>query len=143
MAKKPEPKTRPTDVRAEDFLNELKDERKRLDSFEVLEMMKSASKLKPVMWGSAIIGFGSTPIKYANGSELDWPMIGFSPRKANLTLYLQEYPEYTSRLEELGPHAFSKACLYIKRLSDIDKKVLNQIIIESFKAAKKIASKTE
>ncbi len=79
MAKKPEPKTRPTDVRAEDFLNEIKDEQKRLDSFEVLAMMQAASKMEPVMWGSAIIGFGSTPIKYANGSELDWPMIGFSP----------------------------------------------------------------
>lgn len=138
MAKKPEPKTRPTDVRTEDFLNEIKDEQKRLDSFEVLAIMQAASKMEPVMWGSAIIGFGSTPIKYANGSELDWPMIGFSPRKANLTLYLQEYPEYASMLEGLGPHAISKACLYIKRISDVDKKVLKRIITESFKAAKKI-----
>lgn len=140
MAKKPEPKTRPTDVNAEDFLNEIQEEQKRLDSFEVLEMMKAASKLKPVMWGSAIIGFGSTPVKYANGSELDWPMIGFSPRKANLTLYLQEYPEYNQMLSELGPHAISKACLYIKKLSDIDRKVLKQVIVESFKAAKKLQS---
>ncbi len=137
MAKKPEPKTRPTEVSPEDFLNEIKDEQKRQDCFEVLEMMRSASKMKPVMWGPAIVGFGSKPIKYANGSELDWPMMGFSPRKANLTLYLMsDFPDYEKLLGELGPHTVSKACLYIKRLSDIDKKVLKQLIAESFKAAK-------
>jgi hypothetical protein len=136
MAKKPEPKTRPTDVDPADFLNEIKDVRKRQDAFEVLEMMKSASKLKPVMWGTAIIGFGSKPQKYANGSELDWPLIGFSPRSANLTLYLQNFPEYQEMLQELGPHSTSKACLYIKKLDHVDKKVLKQVIVESFKAAK-------
>ncbi|HET6511713.1 MAG TPA: DUF1801 domain-containing protein [Candidatus Kapabacteria bacterium] len=136
MAKQPEPKTRPTDVDPADFLNEIKDERKRLDSFELIEMMQSVSKMPPVMWGGAIIGFGSKPIKYANGSELDWPMLAFSPRKANLTLYLQHFPEYLSLLEELGPHAVSKGCLYIKRLADVDKKILKQVIAGSFKATK-------
>lgn len=136
MAKKPEPKTRPTDVDPEDFLSEIKDAQKRQDSFELLEMMKAASKMKPVMWGSSIVGFGSKPIKYANGSELDWPMMGFSPRKANLTLYLEDSPKYEELLGGLGPHTASKACLYIKRLSDIDKKVLKRLIVESIKAAK-------
>lgn len=136
MAKKPEPKTRPTDVDPEDFLNELTDERKRLDSFELLELMRSVSKMEPVMWGGAIIGFGSKPIKYANGSELDWPMMAFSPRKTSLTLYLHDFPEFDSMLSDLGPSSRSKGCLYIKRLSEIDKKVLKKLLAESFKASK-------
>jgi hypothetical protein len=137
MAKKPERKTRPTSVDPEDFLSEIEDEQRRLDSLEVLGMMKSVSRLKPQMWGPSIVGFGSKPIKYANGSELDWPLMAFSPRKSSLTLYLQSFPKYEELLEELGPHSASKACLYIKRLSEIDKKVLKQLIAESFKAAKR------
>jgi hypothetical protein len=137
MAKKPEPKTRPTDVDPVDFLNEIKDEEKRRDSLEVLEMMTAVCKLEPVMWGTAIIGFGSKPIKYANGSELDWPMIAFSPRKANLTLYITyDFPNCENLLGQLGPHVTSKGCLYIKRLRDIDTKVLKQFFAESFKATK-------
>lgn len=136
MAKKPEPKTRPTEVDPEDFLNEIRDERTRHDSFELLEMMRAVSKMQPVMWGPAIVGFGSKPIKYANGSELDWPMLAFSPRKANLTLYLDRFPEYDELLGELGPHSSSKGCLYIKRLSDVDTMVLKKLIVESFKTTK-------
>ena len=137
MAKKPEPKTRPTDVDPVDFLNEIQDEEKRHDSLEVLEMMRSVCKMEPQMWGTAIIGFGSKPIKYANGSELEWPMIAFSPRKANLTLYITyDFPKSKKLLEQLGPHVTSKGCLYIKRLRDIDRKVLKQIFAESFKATK-------
>ena len=136
MAKKPEPKTRPTDVDPQDFLNEIKDATKRQDSIELLEMMRSVTRLKPVMWGGAIIGFGSKPIKYANGSELDWPMMAFSPRKASLTLYLQDFPEFDEMLRALGPNSRSKGCLYIKRLSDVDIKVMKQLLTASFKAAK-------
>jgi hypothetical protein len=136
MAKKPEPKTRPTEVAPEDFLNEIQDEMKRRDSFELMEMMQAVSKLKPVMWGGAIIGFGSKPIKYANGSELDWPMMAFSPRKTSLTLYLQDFPEFEELREELGPTTRSKGCLYIKRLSDLDSKALKQLLTASFKASK-------
>jgi hypothetical protein len=136
MAKKPEPKTRPTDVDPADFLNEIKDEEKRRDSFALTEMMQAVSKLKPVMWGGAIIGFGSKPIKYANGSELDWPMMAFSPRKSSLTLYLQDFPEFEDMREALGSTTRSKGCLYIKRLSDVDTKALKQLLTASFKASK-------
>lgn len=137
MAKKPEPKTRPTDVDPVDFLNEIQDEEKRHDSLEVLEMMRSVCKMEPQMWGTAIIGFGSKPIKYANGSELDWPMIAFSPRKANLTLYITyDFPKSQTLLEQLGPHVTSKGCLYIKRLRDIDRKILKQFFAQSFKATR-------
>jgi hypothetical protein len=137
MAKKPEPRTRPTDVDPIDFLNEIKDEEKRRDSLEVLKMMKAVCKMEPQTWGTAIIGFGSKPIKYANGSELDWPMIAFSPRKANLTLYITyDFPKCESLLGQLGPHVRSKGCLYIKRLRDVDLKVLKQFLAESFKATK-------
>lgn len=136
MAKKPEPKTRPTDVDPMDFLSELQDEKRKQDAIELLEMMRTVSKMKAVMWGNAIIGFGSKPIKYANGSELDWPMMAFSPRKASLTLYLNDFPEFEEILRDLGPSSRSKGCLYIKSLAVVDKKALKLLLTESLKAAK-------
>lgn len=131
---KAEPKTRPTDASVEDFLNSIEDERKREDSLTVMELMAKASRTKPVMWGTAIVGFGSSPLKYADGTELEWPEVAFSPRKAGLTLYLSNaYPQYDELLERLGKHTTSKACLYIKRLADVDTKVLAQLITASLK----------
>ncbi len=127
-----EPKTRPTDESVEDFLNSLDDERKRADSFRVAEMMQRVSGERPVMWGSAIVGFGSQPLKYASGKELDWPKIGFSPRKASLTLYISgSFDDYDELMAKLGKHTKSKACLYIKRLSDVDLSVLEEIMHRS------------
>ena len=132
---KAELKTRPNGANVEDFLNTVVDERRREDSFRVLELMKRVSGEEPKMWGPAIIGFGTRMLKYASGRELDWPLVGFSPRKANLTLYIMECMDGSSKygelLARLGKHTTSKACLYIKRLSDIDQGVLEELIATS------------
>ena len=135
---KAELKTRPNDASVEGFLNGVADEQQRIDSFRVLEMMKRVTGEEPKMWGDAIIGFGSQALKYATGRELDWPLTGFSPRKGNLTLYLSMdgFAKYAEHLAKLGKHKTSKACLYVKRLSDIDEAVLADLVKDSVKRAK-------
>jgi len=128
-----EPKTRETDASVEDFLNSVENKERREDAFRVLEMYKRATGLPPKMWGTAIIGFGTRPIKYADGSEMDWPMAAFSPRKQNMTIYaVNGSAKQPELLAKLGKHSTSKACLYIKRLADVDEKVLEHIIKDSF-----------
>lgn len=128
-------KTKPTDASVEDFINLVKDEQKRKDSFVILEMMKKASKEEPKMWGSSLIGFGN--IKYkspATGREVDWIRIGFSPRKANLSLYLSmNIKKHAATLKKLGKHKTGVGCLYINKLEDIDLNVLKEMIDTSLK----------
>jgi hypothetical protein len=129
-----EPKTRETNASVEDFLNSVENRERREDAFRVLEMYKRATGLEPKMWGPAIVGFGSRKIKYSDGRELDWPIAAFSPRKQNLTLYVNTGTEEHKRLlAKLGKHSTSVSCLYIKHLSDIDTKVLNDIIVGSYR----------
>lgn len=98
---------------------------KREDSYKLIEFMQSITGCPPKMWGPSIIGFGSYHYTYASGHEGDAPLLGFSPRKANLTLYVfTETPENAHLTEGLGKFKMSKACIYIKRLSDIDLQVL-------------------
>ena len=133
-----EPKTRETDASVEDFLNSVENKERREDAFRVLEMYKRATGLPPKMWGTAIIGFGTRPIKYADGSEMDWPMAAFSPRKQNMTIYaVNGSAKQPELLAKLGKHSTSKACLYIKRLADVDEKVLESIIKDSFSHVEK------
>jgi hypothetical protein len=90
------------------------------------------------MWGPAIVGFGSCTIKYADGRELDWPMAAFSPRKQNMTLYvINPSPKQPELLAKLGKHSTSVSCLYIKRLADVDEKILERIIKDSFNHVEK------
>ena len=126
-------KTKPTTASVEDFINSVKDEQKRKDSFVLLEMMKKAAGAEPKMWGGSIIGFGQKRYKSpATGREVDWLRIGFSPRKANLSLYLTVgIKEYAAALEKLGKHKTGVGCLYINKLEDIDLKVLKGMIDES------------
>ena len=124
---KAELKTKQTSASVEDFVNGLADEQQRADSFEIIEMMKRATGDEPKMWGPAIIGFGQTTLKYDSGRELDWMKIGFSPRKANLTLYCLS-PDDGEYLERLGKYKMSKGCFYIKRLSEVDTGVLEEMI---------------
>lgn len=124
-----EPKTRETNASVEGFLNGVENETRRADAFRALEMFKRATGEEPKMWGEAIVGFGTYPVKYADGSTLDWLMTGFSPRKQTLTLYvISSSPKLPELLAKLGPHTTSKACLYIKRLADVDEKVLERVI---------------
>jgi hypothetical protein len=129
-----EPKTRETDASVEDFLNSIENEERRNDAFRVLEIYQRVTGEKPKMWGDAIVGFGKAPIKYADGSELDWPAAAFSPRKQNLTLYVSTGTEKQKRLlEKLGKHSTSVSCLYIKRMADVDIRVLEKVIADAYR----------
>ncbi len=132
-----ENKTKPTTESVLDFLNSVKDEEKRRDSFVILEMMKKASGEEPKMWGASLIGFGDVHITSASGREVDWFRIGFSPRKANFSLYLSfNIKEHTEALKKLGKHKTGVGCLYFNKLADIDMKVLKEMINTSLKKKK-------
>ena len=123
-------KTKPTSASVEDFINNIKEEQKRKDSFVLLEMMKKATGEEPVLWSSSIIGFGNKRYKSpATGREVDWLKIGFSPRKANLSLYISVgIKEHEAALKKLGKHKTGVGCLYINKLEDVDVKVLKEMI---------------
>jgi len=129
---KVEVKTRPTAASVVEFLNGVTDERRRADAFKLLEIFRRATGEKAVMWGSGIVGFGSQLLKYADGRELDWPIAAFSPRKTSLTLYIiGSSPNQPKLLAKLGKHTTSVACLYIKKLADVDEEVLEELITDT------------
>ena len=134
-------KTKLNDASVTDFLNRIADEQKRKDSFEVLKIMRQAAKAEPKMWGTSIIGFGSYHYKSASGREGDWMLIGFSPRKQNITLYIMPgFERNKDLLKKLGKHSISSgSCLYINKLSDVDINVLKELVSESVKVMKKKA----
>ena len=135
-----ENKTTPNDQDVEQFLNSVDDERKRKDSFTILELMKQVTGIEPRMWGSSIVGFGSYHYKYESGREGDMILAGFSPRKQNLTLYnMSGFERYDDLIKQLGKHTTGKGCLYIKRLDDVDLPTLKSLIEESFKHVKQLA----
>jgi hypothetical protein len=116
----------------EAFLNNVPDERKRKDSFTVLELMKQVTGAEPEMWGESIVGFGNYHYKYKSGREGDWFLTGFSPRKQNLTLYIMAgFDEYDHLLNKLGKHSTGKSCLYVKKLEDLDMDVLKELVKRS------------
>lgn len=136
MKKKPaEIKTKPTAASVDEFLNTIENEQKRRDSYAIIEMMKEATGEPPVLWGSSIIGFGMKRYKSpATGREVDWLLIGFSPRKANIALYLtMEISKYGDALQKLGKHKTGVGCLYINKLAEVDLTVLKGLITESLK----------
>lgn len=130
MAKNAELKTKKTETSFEDFINAVQDEQTRADCLEIAKMMEQATKAKGKMWGSSIVGFGEQHLVYKSGRELDWMKIGFSPRKQNITLYVHLDE---GLLKKLGKFTTGKGCLYIKKLADVDKKVLKEIISSSVK----------
>ena len=135
---KAELKTKPTKADVEKFLNSIKDEKKREDSFKILKLMKQIIKEEPKMWGPSIVGFGSYHYKYESGREGDMCITGFSPRKQNLTIYiLPGFKRYSDLMKKLGKHKTGSSCLYINKLEDVDLKVLKQLITESVKYMKK------
>ena len=115
-----------------DFINGITDEQKRKDCLIILKMMEKATKEKPRMWGSSMIGFGKLVYKSpTSGREVEWFKIGFSPRKANFSLHLIDLQRHTDALNKLGKHKTGTGCLYINKLEDIDIKVLEKIIAEA------------
>jgi hypothetical protein len=135
MGKLAEIKTKPTAISVASFIDSLPDEQKRKDSRVVLKMMQTAVKEKPKMWGSSIIGFGNLRYKSPKtGREVDWFIIGFSPRKANLSLHLViDMKRHAEILTKLGKHKIGVGCLYINKLEDVDIKVLEKIITAAVK----------
>ncbi len=131
-------KTKATDASVEDFLDSVAEETVRDDCRKIIKLMSAATSAEPKMWGTNIIGFGSRHLKYASGRELDWMIIGFSPRKQNITFYLSTGEAWNEAyLSNLGKHKTGMGCLYVKRLSDVDENILNKMIEESVERAKK------
>src|SRR5687767_1873664 len=130
MGKLVEIKTKPTSSSVDEFINKVADDQKRKDSLILLKLMEKATKEKPKMWGSSLIGFGDKRYKSpATGREVDWFIIGFSPRKANISLYLtMDIKSHADTLKKLGKHKTGAGCLYINKLEDVDMKVLEGMI---------------
>lgn len=128
-------KTVITEQKVADFINTFVDnEQKKEDSFQLMELLQNWSNSEAKMWGPSIIGFGSYHYKYASGHEGDAPVLGFSPRKAALTLYVYLDTEKSNlALKNLGKYKMSKACIYVKKLSDIDISALEFLCLESIK----------
>jgi hypothetical protein len=123
-------KTLPTDESAEAFVAAVPDAARREDAQELCRLLGEWTGEPPAMWGAGIVGFGHYRYRYDSGREGEAPLVGFSPRKANLVVYLvggvqDRYPEL---LEQLGPHKMGKGCLYLKRLGDVDREVLHALV---------------
>jgi len=128
-----ENKTRPTDQSVADFLNSVEDDTRRQDALTLLALMKDETGEDAVMWGDSIVGFGSYHYKYASGREGDAPLVGFSPRKQSMSLYIMSgFDEYEDLLAALGKHKLGKACLYVNKLADVDEAALRKLIRRSY-----------
>ena len=127
-------KTKQNSSSVEDFINSIAEEQKRKDSLAILKLMEKAMKEKPKMWGSSMIGFGFLRYKSpTSGREVDCFKIGFSPRKANLSLHLIDLQRHADALKKLGKHKTGSGCLYINKLEDVDIKILEKIITAAAK----------
>jgi hypothetical protein len=127
-----ENKTKVTDVSAESYLSAIEDDSRRTDCETLARLMTKATNEQPKMWGASIVGFGSYHYKYESGREGDSPLIGFSSRTGDITLYLESsFPRYEEFLAKLGKYKRGKGCLYIRRLSNVDLNVLEQLITDS------------
>ena len=130
-------KTKVNKANVDKFIKSIKDEQTREDCYKIVEIMQKVTKAEPKMWGTSIVGFGSYHYKYASGREGDWMLVGFSPRKQNLTLYIMPgFQRYDELLKKLGKFTNGKSCLYIKKLEDIDRSVLKELIKQSVKYMK-------
>lgn len=128
-------KTKPTKLSVAAFINSLMDSVRRTDAKVLVKLMQSAAGEKPKMWGPSIIGFGSYHYKYESGREGDMPLIGFSPRKAANVLYgMTGSRDSKALLAKLGKHTTGKGCLYIKKLADVDQKVLEAMAVKTVAA---------
>ena len=130
-------KTVPTTVSPAKFLDSVENDRRRADGRELMQMMQKASGERPVMWGPSIIGFGKYHYRYESGREGDIMIVGFSPRKSSLVLYLGSSPEAEKLMTKLGKHKRGKGCLYINKLDDIDRDVLGNLITKSVASTRK------
>ena len=133
-----ENKTKVLETRVESYLSSIQDEARRKDCEALARLMTTATKHPPKMWGTSIIGFGSYHYKYESGREGDACLTGFSSRKGDITVYLvASFPGQEELLSKLGKHKMGKGCLYVRKLSDVDPEVLEQLIIGSVSERKR------
>jgi len=126
------PKTRPTTASVADYIARIESPARRADCAQLVQLMQEAAGAPPVMWGEGIVGFGAYTCRYQSGQALEWPVVGFASRKSDLTLYLMTgFEGHAELLQRLGKHKTSKACLYLKRLSDVDMAVLRALVVRS------------
>ena len=132
-------KTKKTEADPGDFLGKIKDAATRKDCADIAALLQRITGAAAKMWGPSIVGFGSRRLKYPSGREIDWMVAGFSPRKAAIVLYLPgELAKQAALLKKLGKHSTGKGCLYIRKLADVDTKVLDELIRESVRAVKPV-----
>jgi hypothetical protein len=135
-------KTKVSKASVAGFLNRITDEQKKRDCLALVEVMQSAAKAKPEMWGPAIVGFGRYHYKYPSGRVGEWFVAGFSPRKQNLTLYIMpSLKRYADQLQKLGKHTTGQSCLYVKSLDGIHMPTLKSIVRQAFKEIKQYEAK--
>jgi len=132
-------KTRPNSASVTAFMQAIDDPQKKADAKKVAAMMRKATGKRAKMWGPSIVGFGKYSYSNTAGKDFEWMLTGFSPRKQALTVYIMPgFSRYKSLLAKLGKHKTGKSCLYIKRLSDIDEAVLEQLIAASVKRMRQV-----
>ena len=125
-------KTRKNEKSVGEFIDGVPDEKRREDARVIVKMMEKASGYAPAMWGDSIVGFGEYHYRYASGREANWMLVGFSPRKQDLTLYIMSgFEQYDQLLAKLGKYKTGKSCLYIKKLADVDQDVLRELVEKS------------
>jgi hypothetical protein len=138
-----EAKTKPTDASVPAFIEALADPEQRADAAVIADMMQEVTGHPPVLWGRSIVGFGNTRYSGASGGS-DWPLVGFSPRSRELTLYIMTgFGEYAALMKRLGKHKTGRACLYIKRLADVDLETLRQLVVASVESVQARSSTEE
>lgn len=125
-------KTRITGVGVDSYIAAITDDLRRKDCEDLIKLISKATKLKPAMWGTSIVGFGSYHYRYESGREGDMCLVGFSSRKSDISLYLSEdFPQREALLTRLGKHKAATACVYIRKLEDVDAQVLEQLVVGS------------
>ena len=130
-----EAKTRPTKASVTAFLAAIPDERRRKEGQAVAKLLREVTGEKPVLWGPNIVGFGTYVHEYADGREGEWPIVGFSPRKSELVVYVMPgFERYADLLSRLGRHRTGKSCLYLRNLAEVDLAVLREIVVRSVEA---------
>ncbi len=131
-------KTKPTEASVEDFLDQIENEQRKADCFELLQICSEVTGEPAKMWGENMVGFGKYHYQYKSGHEGEWFLTGFSPRKQNLTIYiLAGFQDYEDLLKDLGKHKTSSSCLYLKKLDDVDRRVLKKVIAASVEDMKR------
>ncbi len=133
-----ENKTKPSKASVAQFINAIENDRRRADAKKVAAMMRKATGKRAKLWGSSIVGFGSYHYKYDSGREGEWALVGFSPRKQNLVVYIMPgFDSFPELMKKLGKYKTGKSCLYINRLDDVNEDVLQQLIERSVKVMRK------